>query len=123
MTPYYDDGHGIVIYHGDCREVLPGLNLLQVAVVLTDPPYGIAYHSNRDSSWREAQIAGDTDTTTRDAALRLLAGLPALVFSSWKSTVPQGTHTVLVWDKGPASGMGNLDVPWKPSWEMITPPA
>ena len=24
-TPYYDDGNGIVIYHGDCRDVLPKL--------------------------------------------------------------------------------------------------
>ena len=25
--PYYDDGNGIVIYHGDCREILPHLDL------------------------------------------------------------------------------------------------
>lgn len=23
MKPYYDDGHGIKIYHGDCLEILP----------------------------------------------------------------------------------------------------
>ena len=37
--PYYDDGNGIVIYHGDCREILPHLE--PVDLVLTDPPYGI----------------------------------------------------------------------------------
>lgn len=37
--PYYDDGNGIVIYHGDCREILPLLP--KVDLVLTDPPYGI----------------------------------------------------------------------------------
>jgi len=37
--PYYDDGKGIVIYHGDCREILPLLP--KVDLVLTDPPYGI----------------------------------------------------------------------------------
>ena len=36
--PYYDEG-GITIYHGDCREVLPMLE--PVDLVLTDPPYGI----------------------------------------------------------------------------------
>ena len=37
MTPYYDDGNGIVIYHGDCRDILPSLP--KVDLVLTDPPY------------------------------------------------------------------------------------
>jgi hypothetical protein len=34
MTPYYEQD-GIVIYHGDCRDVLPLLN--QVDVIITDP--------------------------------------------------------------------------------------
>lgn len=38
MNPYYEHG-GITIYHGDCREVLPGLS---ADLLLTDPPYGIA---------------------------------------------------------------------------------
>lgn len=36
MQPYYSE-NGIVIYHGDCREVLPSLDI--VDHVLTDPPY------------------------------------------------------------------------------------
>lgn len=39
LKPYYDDGNGIVIYHGDCREILPHLE--PVDLVLTDPPYGV----------------------------------------------------------------------------------
>ena len=39
MRPYYDAG-GVTIYHGDCRNVLPQLDLADVAVVVTDPPYG-----------------------------------------------------------------------------------
>jgi site-specific DNA-methyltransferase (adenine-specific) len=38
MRPYYEHA-GIVIYHGDCREVMPALD--PVDVVLTDPPYGV----------------------------------------------------------------------------------
>lgn len=38
MKPYYEHG-GITIYHGDCRDVLPGLP--NVDLILTDPPYGI----------------------------------------------------------------------------------
>ena len=37
MTPYYDHA-GIVIYHGDCREILPSLET-GVAAVVTSPPY------------------------------------------------------------------------------------
>ena len=40
IKPYYDDGNGIVIYHGDCRDILP--HLPKVDLVLTDPPYGVA---------------------------------------------------------------------------------
>jgi len=38
MKPYYEH-NGITIYHGDCREVLPTLD--PVDLILTDPPYGV----------------------------------------------------------------------------------
>ena len=39
-APYYHDAKaGITIYHGDCREILPELE--PVDLVLTDPPYGV----------------------------------------------------------------------------------
>jgi len=37
MIPYYDDGT-CVIYHADCREILPGL---RADLVFADPPYGV----------------------------------------------------------------------------------
>ena len=37
LKPYYEES-GITIYHGDCREILPHLE--PVDLVLTDPPYG-----------------------------------------------------------------------------------
>lgn len=37
MKPYYDQD-GITIYHGDCREILPELPM--VDLVVTSPPYG-----------------------------------------------------------------------------------
>lgn len=39
MKPYYSE-KGITIYHGDCRDVLPCLQKMDL--VLTDPPYGLA---------------------------------------------------------------------------------
>ncbi len=42
MTPYYDDGV-CVIYHGDCRELLPEVAQASVGFVLSDPPYELAF--------------------------------------------------------------------------------
>ena len=39
MKPYFEED-GITIYHGDCREVLPHLDV--VDLILTDPQYGIS---------------------------------------------------------------------------------
>jgi len=38
VKPYYQD-KWVTIYHGDCREILPQLE--PVDLVLTDPPYGV----------------------------------------------------------------------------------
>lgn len=38
MKPYYETPNG-VLYHGDCLEILPQLE--PVDLVLTDPPYGV----------------------------------------------------------------------------------
>ena len=42
MTPYYEQD-GIVIYHGDCREVFRYLN--RVDHVISDPPYDARTHA------------------------------------------------------------------------------
>jgi site-specific DNA-methyltransferase (adenine-specific) len=47
VTPYYVDD-AVTIYHGDCREILPGL---RGDAIVTDPPYGLgfAYASHDDN--------------------------------------------------------------------------
>lgn len=60
-TPYYSEA-GITIYHGDCREVLPTLSLVEA--VFADPPfnvgkrYGKATDDNRSDyyEWCESWI-------------------------------------------------------------------
>ena len=45
IEPYYQDD-ACAIYHGDCREILPQLE--PVDLVLTDPPYGTNTRVNND---------------------------------------------------------------------------
>ena len=108
------------LYLGDSREIIPTVNL--PSVIVTDPPFGIDYRSGHatDELWQGGRfIAGDSDTGARDEVLSLLPDVPALVFGVRRVAQPAGTRATLIWDKGPALGMGALDVPWKPSYEEI----
>lgn len=59
MKPYYQD-NSIQLYHGDCREIVPNLDLYNVDLILTDPPYGISY-SAKKQNYPNAQIFNDMD--------------------------------------------------------------
>lgn len=114
MTPYYED-RAVRLYLGNCLEVT---EWVRADVLLTDPPYGIDYRSGQKSTLPRS-IAGDADTSVRDAALQLWLSGPALVFGSWRRPRPSAAHTRLIWDTGGALGMGDLRVPWKPSDQEI----
>lgn len=103
-----------ILYFGDCTEILQ--EFMTASCVLTDPPFGISYQSGFSTA---AAIVGDNSPALRDYVLARLHGRPMLAFGSWKATRPHGTRAVLTWDKGPALGMGALDIPWKPSTEEI----
>lgn len=107
------------LYLGDCRAVLADL---QPACALFDPPFGIVYKSGyaTDQLWAGGRaIANDGCTTARDEAIGLLGDVPMLVFGSRKAPLPPGCKMTLTWDKGPALGMGDLSLPWKPTTEEI----
>ena len=112
----------VVLYRADCRDVLP--TLAGVDAVVTDPPYGYSYESNfvaetTTAEWMQKPIEGDEDTSLRDYALAWAGARPWAAFGAWRMPKPAGVRGVLVWDKGPASGMGDLSFPWKGSWEEI----
>lgn len=116
----------VVVIDGDCLDVLPLLPKGCVDSVITDPPYGIDYATNRvdrgvSASWRGKKIANDETTDARDAVLGWARRhrLPWACFGTWKIPKPSDARGVLIWDKGPAFGMGDLSFPWKGSWEEI----
>jgi len=118
MTTPYWSGDGIDLYLGDCRE---HTEWLTADVLVTDPPYGNGHSSGREGGGASkfSAIPNDEDPTIRDTALQSWGARPALIFGTWKVAKPIGTHTVLIWDKGDAAGMGNLSIPWKPNWDEI----
>ena len=105
------------LYLCDCMEVLP--TLPKVDAVITDPPYGIKYASNRGGKFKGVDIANDDSLQLRDAVLELIGDTPSVIFGSWRMRRPAGTRQVLVWDKGDHVGMGDLSLPWRPNTEEI----
>jgi len=67
MKPYYQDSH-VTIYHGDCREILPELDV-KVDLVLTDPPYSREY-LNLDSDLAKLSA----DCLVNNGSLATMAG-------------------------------------------------
>lgn len=119
MKPYYEDDL-VTLYHGDCLEIDAWL---QADVLVTDPPYGMAYESNfnriKGTQKVGRPVAGDDTTELRDSALALWGDKPALVFGRWDVARPAATRHRLIWDKGNSVGMGDLSIPWGHAEEEI----
>jgi hypothetical protein len=63
LTPYWQSDCGrYVVYHGDCREVLPSLEDGAHDAVVTDPPYGVGieYASFEDTEDNLVALIRDT---------------------------------------------------------------
>lgn len=127
MTPYYEHD-GITIYCGDCRDVLPLLE--PVDLVLTDPPYGVNYVTawrSRNSRLRKP-IEGDGSLVcfagAWDACFdRLADDRHWYVFASPRmlhqvQPIVDPKHT-LCWDKGDRGTVGDLTCGFGESWEAI----
>ena len=104
-TPYYQDDQ-VTLYHGDCLEI--GV-WLTADVLITDPPYGMAFQSGQRRE-KFDKIAGDASPAVRDAALEQWGGVRhAAVFGTWRVPMPAMTKQVLIWHKrGAGPGMGDL---------------
>jgi site-specific DNA-methyltransferase (adenine-specific) len=113
--PYYSDDL-VTLYHGDCLEVTEWLS---ADVLVTDPPYGQDYRSRRagENSKSARSIANDKDSVVRDGALEMWGDRPRVVFEG-RDVPPLPAQARLVWHK-PGSGMGDLQMPWKPDYEFI----
>lgn len=133
MTPYYEQA-GIVIYHGDCLDVLPHLGLLVLpSVLVTDPPYTAAGGSSNGRN-------GDADSQFFAFWIKAVAAqirramhpeARGFVFADWRTINliaaafrEPGERVranlweckqALVWDR---EGIG-MGAPFRNSFEMI----
>lgn len=99
--PYYADD-AVTLYHGDCREVLPSITPGSVALLLTDPPYGMDYKPLRGSDgskrWAEG-VRGDSEPF--DPGHLLPFGRCVLWGANWYADRLPTSGGWLVWDKTP----------------------
>lgn len=118
---YYADEH-VTLYLGDAREQLAWLD---ADVLVTDPPYGIAWEQGglhrirkiRDAA--EQSIVGDEDVLARDEILAYWGTeRPAVVFGTWRMPRPPRTTHRLIWHKA-GRKPGVAPAAWFPTDEEI----
>jgi site-specific DNA-methyltransferase (adenine-specific) len=117
MKPYFQDEY-VTLFHGDCLEVTEWLD---ADVLITDPPYGIAYKSGGMSNAinpDKSKIKNDETLDVRDGVLQKWLDRPAIVFGSWKMQRPENTRHRLIWYKENALP-GMRATPWYNADEEI----
>ncbi|PZN47371.1 MAG: hypothetical protein DIU65_17195, partial [Proteobacteria bacterium] len=126
------------LYCGDAVHVLEELPDGCIDIVITDPPYGIDYHSNRSQYSDHITRQGIANDELHDALATFDAVCARLarktkpdahmyVFVGWQ-TEPQfraivekhgfTVRNILIWDKG-NHGAGDLRYAWANRYEMI----
>lgn len=101
MKHYYKDDY-CTIYHGDCAEILPHME--PVDLVLTDPPYGILKETGSAATRRSGKIQGagkiawDIAPDRDLLALLICKGKESFIWGGLHLDLPP-TLGYLVWDK------------------------
>ncbi|MCK4823358.1 site-specific DNA-methyltransferase, partial [bacterium] len=118
MKPYYQD-EAVTIYHGDCRGILP--ELPKVDLVMTDPPYGMAYHSGHYIGYNPHKpIIGDEHYPIELLPIfEELASKAVFMFCRWDNLrdVPHPKSFIAVVKNNWSAG--DLDTAFGRQWEGI----
>ena len=132
--PYYEQD-GITIYHGDCREILPQLDV-KVDLVLTDPPYGINVLGSVGGSKRVGSVGGSNivlaneyklmheDDKPFDPSFLLSFGDNQIIFGGnyYADKLPNSKGWI-VWDKKCQNGWDDNFSDIEMAWTSFDKPA
>jgi site-specific DNA-methyltransferase (adenine-specific) len=100
-VPVYDDGQ-VTLFNADCRLILPSIDPATVALVLTDPPYGMDYKPLRGADGSKRWKDGvDGDGEPFDPAPLLAFPRCVLFGANWYADRLPPSGGWLVWDKTP----------------------
>lgn len=111
MSIYYQDD-AVTLYHGDALEHPEWWTGADVLV--TDPPYGIAWRKGENKaagSRKHAGIANDDTLAARDEVLAMWGAKPGLVFGSLYVASPANTTHVAIWEKPGDAAAGRYGHP------------
>lgn len=118
LKPYYQDS-AVTIYHGDCREILPQLDV-KVDLVLTDPPYGIGKDGQKVSTgghggrkgyeflgWDSQRPEQSTfDLIRETSTAQIIWG------GNYFADILPATGKWFVWDKGQRINQSDGELAW-----------
>jgi len=121
------ESDAVTLWHGDAREVLPTIEKESVGLILTDPPYGVAWESNtRAESFGQLLGDGADDRDVIADVLResvRIVGQSRHLYVFGPKDVLEGQKVSevveLIWDKG-ILGSGDVTSPWGPQHERIS---
>lgn len=121
MKPYWQSSDGRhVIYHGDCRDILPHIG--RVDAVVTDPPYGIGADRNLRANTRHGNAAapskdyglGSWDSAPPDGKTiaTISSGGSSIIWGGNYFNLPPSSCW-LVWDKDNGdNGYADCELAW-----------
>jgi site-specific DNA-methyltransferase (adenine-specific) len=118
VTSAYWSDDLITLYLGDCRKVT---EWLAADVLVTDPPYGIAWSGGAlpNGGPAHGQIAGDGDLRARDDALTLWGDRIGAVFGDALLPRPEGSKQALIYGKPPNAGFLGARAGFRRDIELI----
>ena len=114
MRYYYED-KWVKIIHGDCREILPALDV-KVDLVLTDPPYGMNLHKDNR---RNLVYGDDIYPTDLLPIFKGMARKSIFMFCRWRNLKDVEQPKSFIAMVKPQMTAGDLENEFGMAWEGI----